>query len=98
MDVLINGKNAYNCSKDELNEAFDLLRDAYKFLNIRQSLKFRPGMRVSFVSRKRGVTITGTIKKVNSVTILVTPDDNPYTTWKVSPSLLTIRPSVSRTK
>ena len=71
----------------ELNRVVDAVkqRRTYNARNITRKLVI--GDLVSFEERK-GIRITGPVKKVNPKTVLVT-DDSSGIVWKVSASLLT---------
>lgn len=88
MEVLINGKICFTCTKQEIHEAFDVLRNASRLLEQRTAINFYPGQKVSFQSR-RGMRVIGTILRVNRTSITIRQDD-ALTTWKVSPSLLRV--------
>jgi hypothetical protein len=86
--VTINGKDPYDCTKDEIFEAWDQLKSAYNIIKRRAALRLHPGMRVYFVSRKRG-RVYGTITKVNSTTVNLIQEDN-HMSWKVGSSMICI--------
>lgn len=87
MELLIDGKNAFSCNSQTIHEAFDVLRNVSKLLQQRAALKFYPGQRVSFQS-KRGMKIIGQIDSINKVSISMHEIENPLHKWKVSPGLL----------
>ncbi len=84
--ITINGKDPYDCTKEEIFAAWDQLKEAYNIIKRRAAMNFRPGMRVYFDS-KRGRRVYGTITKVNSSTITLREDDS-IGTWKVSTTML----------
>jgi hypothetical protein len=87
MQVLINGKDAYSCTSDTIREGFKVLKEAHRLSQQRIAMKFYPGQKVAWDSRKKGIRMVGTILRVNRTSISIRPTDS-LGTWKVSPSLL----------
>jgi hypothetical protein len=85
MEIKINGKDPYNCTKEEILSAWDALKDAYNIIKRRATLDFTPGMHVYFES-KRGIRTSGIVLKVNSTTLLIKADIGGGK-WKVSSSM-----------
>lgn len=74
-------------NKDELNEVVRLLKVRRTILTQQAAMSFFVDDRVSF--EHKGQTIIGTVTKVNPKTIIVQPDDKPWSSWKCSATLLT---------
>lgn len=73
-------------SREDLNSFVDLFKARQTSLSKEIAQAFVVGQKVKFNS-KRGMTVTGTVKKVNTKTIIV--DAGPAMQYRVSPSLLT---------
>tara|TARA_Y100000593_G_C4314588_1_gene340177 strand:+ start:844 stop:1113 length:270 start_codon:yes stop_codon:yes gene_type:complete len=71
---------------NELNEIISTINYRRKELNRQVKNQFSVGDRVWFNSRK-GTKIEGEITKINRKNIVVKQDDS-FTSWNVSPSLL----------
>ena len=84
--ITINGKDPYDCTKEEIFAAWDQLKEAYNIIKRRAAMNFRPGMRVYFDSRKRG-RVYGAITKVNSTTVSLTAEGSNVQ-WKVGTGML----------
>lgn len=89
MEILIDGKNAFECNRDTLHEAFEVLRKASKLLQQRAALNFYPGQYVSFQSKK-GMKVIGQIDSINRTSISLHEVDNSNHKWRVSPGILSI--------
>ena len=72
-------------SNEELNQLIKAFKLQRTFLTRQVAVTFRVGDRVSFAAR--GMQVLGTVTKVNIKTIQV-KQDNSFTTWKVTASLL----------
>ncbi|MFA6335817.1 MAG: hypothetical protein WCX48_09775 [Bacteroidales bacterium] len=95
MNLTIDGKSPYSCTRKELSEAFQILKEASRYAEQMIATKFRPGQKVSFATRKQGGRlIVGTIINVNRTTVTLREENNPMSKWKVSPSLLKVEPEV----
>jgi len=106
MNLTINGKDPFSvsCSREEISQAFRVLKEASRHLEQRTATKFYPGQKVFFFTKKGGGRkIVGTIVSVNRTTVTLREDENQFSRWKVSPSLLKVEPaaktsSLKRTK
>jgi hypothetical protein len=74
-------------SLEELKTYNQLIKQRWNALQRGATVFFDIGQKVKFAS-KHGMTITGTIEKINQKTIVVRNDANPLQVWKVAPSLL----------
>lgn len=74
-------------NKDELNEVIRLIKVRRTILTQQAAMSFFVGDRVSF--EHKGDLIIGTVTKVNPKTIIVQPDDKPWSSWKCTATLLT---------
>ena len=70
---------------DELREAFDMVRDAFRSLERRHATAFAAGDCVQFRSRN-GHVLKGTVEYPNDKTVTIKAEDGRK--WRVSPSLL----------
>lgn len=81
-------------NKVDLKMIQSALHDRWNEIEKETTINFRKGDRVCWTSTKRNMKITGTVEKVNtvSITVIETPADGVgigLTKWTVSPSLLT---------
>lgn len=70
----------------ELRDINLALKQRWNELDARVALTFKVGDSVRFNAKRRGVQV-GTVKKVNRKTVAVLVG---HTTWRVTPSLLTL--------
>jgi len=85
-DLRLNGKSVYECDRDEIKTAYEVLGMARELKDKQDLLKLRPGMDVSF--RHSGRIVKGKILKLNTKTAAVEADDGVK--WRVSANLLTV--------
>lgn len=84
-NVMDTVKMVMSMDKADLNKVVEAVRFRRSQLETMSRLSFSVGDKVEFDSRK-GMTVTGKIKKINRKTIIV--DATDMRTWRVSPSLL----------
>jgi len=90
MEILINNKDVFECSHEELLQASALLKEAITLSDRKILLSFHTGLRVSFFSEKADKKIVGTIERINVSSVTIKEDYNSDFKWKISPGLLTI--------
>lgn len=75
------------CSNEDLNLVVRMLKARRDSIARMNTATLGRGKKVKFVGR-RGVTVTGTVDKVNRKTVIVKGDDG--ITWRVAGSLLEV--------
>ena len=88
--LIFNGKSIFDCDRDELSQASDMLKRAWSMEQQKAVNNFKIGDKVQFDAGNRGGIISGIVTKINQKTISVKTDTS---TWKVSGSLLSKIPS-----
>ena len=78
-----------NSTPDELRRIIDVVKLKQDINRQAKAMEFGVRDRVSFLDKK-GNKIVGIITKFNRKSIMVKV--NPYTTWRVAPTLLTLEP------
>lgn len=81
--------------REEISEAFELLRRRAKVLEAQTAITFQPGQKVKFLG-KRKEWLQGVVKSVNQTTVSVEVPRQPFpggwpmppVTWRVAASLL----------
>jgi len=71
---------------DEIKNLWYILKRRKKQIDEINTRNFSVGDKVSWIHKGRRTT--GTVKQVNRKTVSV-DEDNAYTTWRISPSILT---------
>jgi hypothetical protein len=79
---------------EEYREAITLFKHVRGTIEVQEARTFVPGDQVQFESRHGGI-ITGTVDKVNTVTVAVKSTTGIM--WKVSPGLLKRAPPTQKT-
>lgn len=85
-DLRLNGKSVYDCDRDEIKMAYEVLGMARELKDKEDLLKLRPGMNVTFMHSGRPVK--GVIKKLNSKTVNIEAENGVK--WRVSANLVTV--------
>lgn len=76
-----------NLNRPDVEEAFDFLRKRAAMLSALAACQFSTGDKVKWESGKRGMTMHGTVQKVNRTTVIVKVVDGAV--WRVASTLLT---------
>jgi hypothetical protein len=74
-------------SNDELNKIVEAVKYARSLISKETKRKLNVGTKVSFVSSRTGVTMTGTVRKVAIKYVTV---DTPQGGWRVPANMLTV--------
>jgi phage gpG-like protein len=79
-------KQLFALPREDIDEAWGILRQAASRLAQEATMNFRRGQKVSWDSRKRGETMSGVIEQINQRTITVKVHGGAR--WRVSADML----------
>jgi len=75
-------------SNEDLNSIGEAIKFARTQLGQKNKFTLRTGSQVKFTSSKTGVTILGTVEKVNRKFIIVRENGKAFGNWRVPASML----------
>ena len=79
-----------NFTNEELNSIGDAIRFARASIANQNKREMSVGTVVKFKSNKTGMTVTGTVEKVNRKYIIVRENGKTFGNWRVPASMLTV--------
>jgi hypothetical protein len=75
-------------SNEDLNSIGDAIKFARAQLAQKAKFTFRAGSQVKFTSSKSGLTVLGTVEKVNRKFIIVRENGKAFGNWRVPANML----------
>lgn len=75
-------------TREEMEEAYDLLHVRHDMLALAAKAQFKVGDKVEWDSKKGGRTVSGKVTRILKKNVCVDEDGDKNLAWRVSPGLL----------